>query len=377
LPVRDAVRPSLRAGDEQAKELFASYLDADSFAGVPRTRLEGVVERGVGTLASVQRMLRGHEGVGELNIRSVECVHRIGLLDLRLLNLDRNEDNILVPQTAPAQARDRVYMRPIDHSLTLPSVFDLSGVSVANWVWRGFLPEASLPFSDLSLLYLLQLNPFDHVARLVKHRADAGSVLGYVVATLALQVFASRGLTLAQAADLMGREFDLGGGAAPPPPSALERVIEAARVKAQREIGADPAYAHAHTLARAHGVNAHAHAHMHVHTHAHGYGGVGGGAGASGAASMGAGVCDDACAVRGDFTVTGTYGPAEIDAEPGSEIRAARSRDWINGQMHALAALMRQRETFERWLGAFLRGVLEQSLRVADEVVAQQRKHGQ
>jgi len=49
----------------------------------------------------------------------VDQVHKIGILDLRLVNTDRNDANILVKRYREHGA-DRVELIPIDHSYCLP-----------------------------------------------------------------------------------------------------------------------------------------------------------------------------------------------------------------------------------------------------------------
>lgn len=54
-------------------------------------------------------------------------VHKIGVLDIRLMNLDRNEQNILVTKT------DNNYrLVPIDHGLTIPDNLE---VCTFDLVW--------------------------------------------------------------------------------------------------------------------------------------------------------------------------------------------------------------------------------------------------
>lgn len=47
---------------------------------------------------------------------TIDDVHKIGVLDLRLMNLDRNAQNILVTKCSDNSLR----LVPIDHGLTIP-----------------------------------------------------------------------------------------------------------------------------------------------------------------------------------------------------------------------------------------------------------------
>ena len=61
---------------------------------------------------------------------SKDEVHKIAVLDLRLMNLDRNACNILV------QKKDDEYrLIPIDHGLTIP---DSLAVSSYDLAWLSF-----------------------------------------------------------------------------------------------------------------------------------------------------------------------------------------------------------------------------------------------
>ena len=47
---------------------------------------------------------------------SVPEIHKIGILDIRILNCDRNDANILIQQTGDSE----LILIPIDHGLSLP-----------------------------------------------------------------------------------------------------------------------------------------------------------------------------------------------------------------------------------------------------------------
>ena len=68
----------------------------------------------------------------------VRDVHRIGILDIRILNCDRNEENILVQKIVKYQ-KEKKYMKmhliPIDHGLSLPDCIEICQDEVVwmNW----------------------------------------------------------------------------------------------------------------------------------------------------------------------------------------------------------------------------------------------------
>jgi hypothetical protein len=61
---------------------------------------------------------------------SPDEVHKIAILDLRILNLDRNACNIMVTKVA-----DQFHLVPIDHGLSMP---DSLAVSSFDLAWTSF-----------------------------------------------------------------------------------------------------------------------------------------------------------------------------------------------------------------------------------------------
>lgn len=66
-------------------------------------------------------------------------IHKIAVLDLRLLNLDRNACNILVQNHAdPSSGEQRKTLVPIDHGLTIPDSLAIQSFDLA---WLDY-PQA-------------------------------------------------------------------------------------------------------------------------------------------------------------------------------------------------------------------------------------------
>jgi len=59
----------------------------------------------------------------------IEEVHKIAILDLRILNADRNDENILVKKN------DKFELIPIDHGLSFPDSFSISQEDVCWMDW--------------------------------------------------------------------------------------------------------------------------------------------------------------------------------------------------------------------------------------------------
>lgn len=98
---------------------------------------------------------------------NVEDIHRIAILDLRILNLDRNLCNILVTTKNPSCQIDNCtessstenkqscwMLVPIDHGLSIPDTLEINQYELA---WLSF-EQATLPFSKQSLEYIDSIN---------------------------------------------------------------------------------------------------------------------------------------------------------------------------------------------------------------------------
>lgn len=78
-------------------------------------------------------------------------VHKIAILDLRILNIDRNEGNILVKTKINRKTNKKVWtLTPIDHGLTFPDNLSVCSYDIAWLSWR----QAELPFSSKSLKFI-------------------------------------------------------------------------------------------------------------------------------------------------------------------------------------------------------------------------------
>ena len=69
---------------------------------------------------------------------SVGEVHKIGILDLRIMNCDRNEENILIKKSVKFHNNKKLIklkMIPIDHGLSFPDHLDISQDEIVwmNW----------------------------------------------------------------------------------------------------------------------------------------------------------------------------------------------------------------------------------------------------
>ena len=75
-----------------------------------------------------------------------EEIKKIALLDLRILNCDRNDGNILV--------RGKKLI-PIDHGLCLPDTFEIYEDLIA---WMNY-PQVKEPLSEKEIQFVNKVNP--------------------------------------------------------------------------------------------------------------------------------------------------------------------------------------------------------------------------
>lgn len=193
------LRAGIRPGEACIREVAAYLVDRHEFSGVPPTTLVECQHakfhyhdrRPVPKLGSLQQFV-ANVGVAEdfaSSVFSVEQVHKIAVLDMRVLNCDRNAANLLVcektasgtprsPSSPPSAAsvvslsspdpqpggcrrwgRD-LELVPVDHGFCLPDVLDIGW---CDWCWLDW-PQAKEP---------LDPETFDFVTQTMDPKRDA------------------------------------------------------------------------------------------------------------------------------------------------------------------------------------------------------------
>lgn len=209
------VKRSVRVGETGIRELAAYLLDHDGFAGVPPTALVKISDVGFNVndtaanstppykIASLQRFVEHEFDSGELGSSSfsVASIHRIGIFDVRILNLDRHAGNILVKKhDRHGEAAELV---PIDHGLCLPEWLDDPYFEWLHW------PQASVPFSEPELEYICNLDPYRdaEILRTELPTLRESSIRVLMLCTIFLKQTAAAGLCLGDIGEMMTREF--------------------------------------------------------------------------------------------------------------------------------------------------------------------------
>ncbi|KAE8684774.1 putative 4-alpha-glucanotransferase [Hibiscus syriacus] len=201
------------------EEPLAYLLDHGEFAGVPATALVKIshvafhvngataISATPYKIASLQNFVPHDFDAGELGPAgfSVASVHRIGIFDLRILNLDRHAGNILVKKKDQCEnyAAGAAELVPIDHGLCLPEFLDDPYFEWLHW------PQALVPFSESETEYILNLNPNKDAELLRKELPSLkeSSIPVMILCTVFLKQAARAGLCLTDIGAMMTREI--------------------------------------------------------------------------------------------------------------------------------------------------------------------------
>lgn len=189
------LRRGLTPGSGALREVAAYVLDSasGSRAGVPTTTYCSLHGR-EGSLQQFRPSKCCADDVGTMLFEN-DNVHQLGILDLRIFNLDRHGGNILVDTTD-------YKLIPIDHGLSLPPIHFL-GEAEFGWLhWR----QSKEAFSKETRDWIASLSPVEDAKRLLKIGVPASSVLTNFVCTSVLQHFADLNFTLHEIGSLFCRK---------------------------------------------------------------------------------------------------------------------------------------------------------------------------
>jgi len=185
-------------GDAVRKEVAAYCLDNGHRAGVPFTFFADVPYNSDIKHGSLQRFVKS-DGCCEdfsSSLFPVEQVHAIGLLDLRIFNLDRHSGNILV--SVP-----EYNLYPIDHGYSIPDYRDFSDGYVEWLTW----PQCRIPFSDETKEDVFNINIENDVSVLQQIGIRYSSIVSYALCTTFVKKAVSSGLTLYDIVSSMQRDI--------------------------------------------------------------------------------------------------------------------------------------------------------------------------
>ncbi|KAL5808065.1 hypothetical protein ACOSQ3_028756 [Xanthoceras sorbifolium] len=216
------LKRSVRVGETGFREVAAYLLDYDHFANVPCTAIVKVthtifnINDGVNgnknqerkqcsKIASLQQFILHDFDASDHGTSSfpVAAVHRIGILDIRILNTDRHAGNLLVRKFEGTGSFGQVELVPIDHGLCLPENLEDPYFEWIHW------PQASIPFSEDELEYINHLDSFwdSEMLRMELPMIREACLRVLILCTIFLKEAAAFGICLAEIGEMMSREF--------------------------------------------------------------------------------------------------------------------------------------------------------------------------
>jgi Phosphatidylinositol 3- and 4-kinase len=244
------LRAGIVPGQSCVRELAAFLLDHDSFSGVPMTTLVEARHPAFNTNGARLNVSQGGAAMGSHSIVTSssfvsspksklgsfqefvkhECtiddfspskisreeVHKIAILDIRIMNADRNAANLLVRR----KADDSLELIPIDHGYCLRSICDVSWM---DWCWLDW-PQIKEPLCDSHKDYIQKID-IEADARLLRERLNLcqEAVDYFRASSTLLKAGVAAGLTLYDIAILCCRNDNLAEE-----PSMMERLFEMA-----------------------------------------------------------------------------------------------------------------------------------------------------
>jgi len=189
-------KKGVKIGEGYIREIAAFMLDHEHIAGVPFTQcivFDGIEKK----TGSLQKYVSNIGSLTDLSpsLFSIEDVHRIAQLDIRLFNVDRNDENFLVTR------ENNVYhLIPIDHAYSLPnSLIDGPWFDWKNW------KQAKQPISETMLDYInrIDIEKDSEILRNLGIEEEAIRVMK--MSTLVLKIGAKAGKNFNQIASFLCR----------------------------------------------------------------------------------------------------------------------------------------------------------------------------
>lgn len=198
------VRNGLLSGEANLREVAAYLLDHEGFAHVPATVRVEVSHHTFGSkpkVGSLQEFKPHDDEAGDVSssLFTVEGAHRIAIMDMRLLNRDRNDENLLVKRTT-GQSPELI---PIDHGCSLPDSLEINW---HDWAWLSW-PQMKKPLGLMEKAYIARLDADVDAAILSRELSIRWQCLLVLrISTLFLQKGAAADLSLYDIASMMSRD---------------------------------------------------------------------------------------------------------------------------------------------------------------------------
>lgn len=178
---------------------YAAHLVDQGMAGVPETTVT-ILDLGKGPqLGSAQLYVEDSEDAEDFGFGafSVEDVHRIGVLDARILNCDRHSGNLM-------RNKNTGKLIPIDHGTAFP---ELDSLGKCSFEWLRY-PQAKMPFDKALLTAIREIDPEQDAQKLALAGLSEGAQLGAWMSTTLLKLGAAQGKSLFEIGSLIQRARD-------------------------------------------------------------------------------------------------------------------------------------------------------------------------
>jgi len=189
--------PMLPCGNGAHREV-AAYLLGKRFVDVPETyfvratTIDKKIKEG-----SLQKFAPNDGDCADIgaNMFSIDSVHRLGIFDISILNMDRNDENLLVQKFRDGNWK----LIPIDHTYCFPNKVN----SYFNW---HYWSQAKQPFSQEIRSIISTINPLANAQVLLDVGIDEESIRNVIGSTLLLQIAAEKDYNLYQIASMVSGE---------------------------------------------------------------------------------------------------------------------------------------------------------------------------
>jgi len=218
------------AGESALREVAAAMIDHDHFYGVPKTAIVKIQHweslqmkrflmkfprisdpEGITKTGSLQEFKENEGSAEEISpsLFPVSEVHKIGILDLHVMNTDRNEGNILVNRAKKNPSKPLISssyeLIPIDHSFCVPNFRHIDGTYFAWLTW----PQSKIPFGARALLHIDQID-IERDMALLKNKLgiEEEYLMSMKIGTMLLKKGAKQGLTLYDIGSLASRDLE-------------------------------------------------------------------------------------------------------------------------------------------------------------------------
>lgn len=200
------IRLGIYSGECAYREVAAYLIDYGGFSGVPATALAESQHKNynykhnkasTAKKGSFQEFIPNKGAIEDFSpsIFSTFEVQKIAILDIRLLNMDRNEGNILVTEQNK--------LIPIDHGLSISDCFDINEYDLCWMNWQ----QCKDPIDELCLNFINAIDPVKDITFLNETLPFRDKCLRNIrISTLLLKKGACAGLTLCQIGSLVYRE---------------------------------------------------------------------------------------------------------------------------------------------------------------------------